>query len=529
MRRIFILFALSFVTLESAIAAQYDTLFKQHEFIDIGNVRAPHSLHGNMWLDTSYVGIDFPKGSNRHTASLGALWMSGYVGIATLRTSAMTYGAQGTDYWPGPVNGIAATPQQLYDSSKKWARIWKINQTEINSFLATATHTVANTPASILEWPAKGNPYAKGNAGAALKIDLDLAPFVDVNADGQYDPLAGDYPRMKGSQMLWWIINDAGPTHTVTNGTALKVETKVCAYAYKLGTTADNIIFYEYTVTNRSTATYTNFRLGMMADFDLGFAFDDMAGFDSSRRLGVIYNHQPGSGTGTPQMAALAIMELPGDAYNAYSPAGSFVSYSNSNSSPAGDPQTAVEYDRFLRSQYRNGSTWRFGGSYIPHNETFGCDSNAMNDMRFVLASGNLSLAPSETKKYGFAVMLADSTGECPAMSFDKIHNETDTAYKLYWNPVNGTPVGGTTGILGVQRTQLRMFPNPAHNLLYIEANSKDPGNVRIYDATGRCLEAGQTQSSNRYTIDVSKLPAGIYTIRFQSNSGSESGIFVKE
>ncbi len=58
--------------------------------------------------------------------------------------------------------------------------------------------SAANTPIPILEWPANGNPFAKGAGGVALVVNHDLAPFVDVNGDGKYNPLLGDYPAMKG-------------------------------------------------------------------------------------------------------------------------------------------------------------------------------------------------------------------------------------------------------------------------------------------------------------------------------------------
>lgn len=519
----------SLVGLSTVATAQNYPLFYSAEDIDIANIRAPHLVHGDMWHDSSYSkGVEFPKGGGKTIGLVSAIWMGGYTATSALRTAAVTYRADGSDYWPGPVNFSASTTQKLYDSSRSWAKIWKINRSEINTFLALSTHTASNTPTAILEWPAKGNPYAKGAGGASLNIPLDMAPFVDVNSDGQYNPLAGDYPSMKGSQMLWWVINDAGPTHTVSATGSFKMEIKISAYAYKLGTLADNIIFYEYDVTNRSTETYSQFRMGVMADFDIGLAFDDFVGIDSNRRLGYTYNLNPNDTTTSPPAGGIAIMELPGDSYQSYALAGSFVGYHNSPTSPAGDPSSAVEYDRMLRSQFRTGITGIFTGKYLPPYEEYSCDSpRTPDDVRFVIASNDITFGPGQSKKFAFAMVAADSTGNCRDRSFNVLHKTTDTAYKLYWNPI--IPPAGTTGVATIQRTSLNMYPNPATDRLFVKTSGQSIGDLTVYDAMGRTVATPQTHTTSGFELNTSQLSPGVYTIRHQSNLGVSTGIFVKQ
>lgn len=52
----------------------------------------------------------------------------------------------------------------------------------------------------IANWPAHGD-VSKGQA-------YYLAPFVDNNNDGDYNPLDGDYPKIKGQQAIYYIYND---------------------------------------------------------------------------------------------------------------------------------------------------------------------------------------------------------------------------------------------------------------------------------------------------------------------------------
>src|SRR5690606_24091666 len=131
-----------------------------------------------------------------------------------LHLAAQTYRNQGNDYWPGPLdvfnNASSDTIQAM-----RWAQIWKVNRTTIDSFLKITNHTIANTPKNILEWPGRSNPNAKTPTNTSLTIpNRPMAPFIDVNNDNIYNALDGDYPDIKGEQMLWWIINDNSAPHT---------------------------------------------------------------------------------------------------------------------------------------------------------------------------------------------------------------------------------------------------------------------------------------------------------------------------
>jgi hypothetical protein len=130
-----------------------------------------------------------------------------------------------------------------YTTSQSWAKIWKVTDTDIQQFQASAIHTMGNTPLSILAWPGKGNTYTTDNNGLPLTVNEDMAPFVDINGNGIYEPLLGEYPDIKGDEALWWIWSDNGPTHTETNGRPLDVEVHAMAYGYNRGTLINNVIY----------------------------------------------------------------------------------------------------------------------------------------------------------------------------------------------------------------------------------------------------------------------------------------------
>ncbi len=215
------------------------------------------------------------------------------------------------DYWPGPLD---ASGSLSYTTSQNWAKIWKVNRSDIQYFQGLSTHTTANTPQAILTWPAKGNVNAQGNGGVSLTVTDDMAPFVDLNGNGIYEPLLGEYPDVKGDQALWWVFSDNGPAHTQTNGTPLGVEVHAMAYGYRRGTLIDNVIYYEYTIVNRSPNTYTDFRIAQWNMAQLGGDYNffsgsynaelvNYIGFDSTWRMGITYsaiNDDGESGGGHP-------------------------------------------------------------------------------------------------------------------------------------------------------------------------------------------------------------------------------------
>jgi hypothetical protein len=276
-------YLLASALLLGSTAAKAQATFNTAEVIDINNIRTTTLLHGDLWFDPrngTEPLCEFPKNSGKHIMNRGAIWMAGYDKGNTLHVSAQTYRQSGNDYWPGPLNALGnSTMATITD----WAKIWKINKTDVMTFLATPNRNTGNIPTPILEWPAKGNPYAKGNAGVQLTINAPMAPFIDVNKDGTYNPIDGDYPDMQGDQMLWWVFNDNGPTHnhSTNGGVPMQMEVHCKAFAYARNTQIDNAIFYEYDIMNKSLNEYRDFRTGIFADVDLGdfgYLFPEDAG-----------------------------------------------------------------------------------------------------------------------------------------------------------------------------------------------------------------------------------------------------------
>lgn len=204
-----------------------------------------------------------------------APWMGGWAENGDLHLSVHTFPANNTDYKVGLSGGAA----------EDFNRAWKISRLEINALrrdFKTDNTLDQLVPFDLLTWPAKGNPHLKQNldfSPLTTNPDLFPAPFVDANGDGVYNVYDGDYPKIKGDEMAWFVLNDNTP-HATPMGLPLNVDLFVSAYRYDCqpeGLLSD-AIFLDFEMVNRSDNDYSEVYFGLYNDFDLGCYADDYVG-----------------------------------------------------------------------------------------------------------------------------------------------------------------------------------------------------------------------------------------------------------
>jgi len=211
--------------------------------------------------------------------------------------------------------------------------------------------------AAIFDWPAKGNGFARGNEGVPLMVHGDAAPFVDVDSNGIYNPAVGDYPKIKGDQMLWYVYNDKGGIHTETGGRAIGVEIQISAYGYNCP--ADDILFntllIDYKIIYRGTSPLYDVYIGKWIDFDLGCYANDYVGCDSPSNTFYAYNGtaidfdctSSGYGNNPPiQTVTFLNQELTG------------FTYYNNDFTVVGNPENAVQYYNYLSGFWKDNSAF---------------------------------------------------------------------------------------------------------------------------------------------------------------------------
>ena len=280
MKRIFTL-ALLFPILTLAQSPIYDNL-------DVNNINARFYSAGMLFSDTSQSvsSYEYPKGSGYTTIYAGGLWMGGIDVSGQLHLAGQMFG-QGKDYYPGPVSN----PSVYNASHIEYNYVWKVTKAEIDEFILW--YDCGQTPGCnqnssyvipdvIINWPGTGENW---NGQSQY-----IAPFIDVNQNGIYNPLDGDYPCIKGDMALFTVFNDDG-VHTETGGERLKMEIRALHYGYNSSDSAlANTVFSEYTVINYAATTYSEFYIGMWEDMDIGCSEDDYVGCDVERNLAYTFN-----------------------------------------------------------------------------------------------------------------------------------------------------------------------------------------------------------------------------------------------
>ncbi|HNI45739.1 MAG TPA: hypothetical protein PK230_13640, partial [Chitinophagales bacterium] len=235
----------------------------------INNVRTRLLTGGDLWWDpvasdAKYEVPKVPVGSglpSLHSIYAGALWIGGIDGATgALKVAAQTYRQTGNDFFPGPLD---ANGQTTAETCNDYDRFWTVYGTEIADFVSRYENglisSASQVPTNIMSWPAKNNPYFGDYNTFDLPANKNLAPFWDRTGDGVYDPLDGDYPVILdckpsyADQMIWWVFNDRGNSHTETGGEAIGLEVGALAFGFQTNDEVNNMTFYKYQIVNKSS------------------------------------------------------------------------------------------------------------------------------------------------------------------------------------------------------------------------------------------------------------------------------------
>ena len=386
---------------------------------DANNVNA--TIIGDGTCYTRFIDIYFPDdcpiwevpaGSGKSTIFQHALWFGGLDTDDSLHLAAFRFGQTGIDYWTGPLRTTDASASLM--DMLKYYRVWNLTRAEINDFIAHHSDPGYETPDDILTWPAHGDGDLAAN----------LAPFIDVDDDGHYNPENGDYPDIKGDQCLFFIFNDSYAEHTESRGGKLGLEVHAMVYAYDniKDEALYNTVFVNYQFFNRSANDYHDVYLGLWTDWDIGYMADDYVGCDVQRGACFAYNATPIDGHGEPEaygdnppVQVLTILAGPymdadgrdnpayaGDcealfsgsypndkyAYNGFNFGNGIADderlgmtgflYHNNNSSVNGDPLVAEDYYHFLRGHWRNNTPMLYGGDGYANGNVVGPECKFM-------------------------------------------------------------------------------------------------------------------------------------------------------
>lgn len=411
------------------------------------NVNVQLNTTGNIWWDgLGESGYEFPAGSGKHLLFSGGLWMGGQDAGGNLKLAAQTYGSSAGefDFYPGPIDPVTGSTTDM--NCARWDQFFTANQSDIQTFLLDFNDNgqIDNPiPLSIRSWPAQGNPFFEAIHNFSLP-NKSLAPFVDQDGDGNYEPSEGDYPKIKGTHAVWWVYNDVGNIHSQSGGIPLGMEVQAMSYAYAGGNDLiRNATFYDFKIIYYGVESLNDYYTSFWVDPDIGCPNDDYIGCHPASNLAYAYNGSSfdqtcgeviGYNIDIPMVGVKVLKNTITDdgmmsSFNYYLNGGAFPT------PPAGttDPNLTIEYYRYMQGLWIDGAPFTQGGNGRGGNTIypFVFDNSLINgtpwtectanlpqgDRRFLMNFGPITLSPGQIQELSFAVVTkTDAIYPCPAV-----------------------------------------------------------------------------------------------------------------
>lgn len=526
------------ILLAFLLAAQFavaqNCLTPTATYTDTWNNITPTFYHGGGVELTGYKNAE----SISLTTVVKGIWL-GTMYEGDLRVAISDYSispaVNESDFWPGPVNPPTSNEYDA-ETCADFDRFFRVNYNEVTAHqLDYFVDGVINESPHphILGWPGRGNPNFLDIHGWELP-DTDLAPFFDYDNDGNYEPLDGDYPLIKGSWNLWRIINDAGNIHTASDGDNMRAEIKILLYGQLSSETLADTYFSEIEVKNGGSSVWEDFHFGMWRS-NLGGELSRQGGIgcvpdEKYSYLFVAEDDMPDNDIYVPFFEITQIMpaqtEMQTDNFSYFT---YFINPAQGNPPPTmTDPTTVLEYHNYLTGKWRDGTPLTYGGNgyggETQTNYAYSGDWAGTEDWIFcndpftdekiyrtVMSSSFGDMLPGQKKTitYAHTVKQTDNVG-CDFDLTDIVNNIENE-----WQ--NGPVISNTDH--PSPNKNITVFPNPFGSELTITSETQSLESVEIYDTAGKSVFTKKPET-HQTTINPD-LPKGLYFLKIETKEGA--------
>jgi hypothetical protein len=509
------------------------------ETIDGNSVSGVVTDEGYFFNDfqNSTNGYKVPAGTGAGTIYAAGIWAGGLDVNGQLHLTAPNSTLPG--WRSGPIADNSSYGTISYQTTYSTS-IWKVTKQQVDDHIAQYQQGGYTPVAAISDWP--------GNGDVSMGVADQLAPFVDLDADGVYEPLDGDYPNFPGDQVVYVIQNDESYLPQPQN---LGVELHLMFYQFNDNGYLNETTFLNVRVFNRSTTNYYDFKLSIFADFDIGNPTDDYFGSSVTNNMMYAYNgdnyDEPVGGTigYEDNPPCQGIMSLNHTLFAANN-------FHSSAAFPMAPPTTNLEYWHFMNGLWADGSPIFYGGNgynagvtttptkfiYPGESDPLGLatwGSIIHGDWGEYNANGGSPNFPSDRRG-----LMSISSGDflvattiCADFVF--LFNDTDVdthdnvqnvlniadAVQILYDSNSDFPCGYfTASTLELEPLEFNVFPNPSSGAFTLQLiNGFEPVIVQVRDLTGRLLYSKMTQTETTHLqLDV---PAGVYQLVVQSAHNS--------
>ena len=156
-----------------------------------------HLFHNLLNNTPAY---EVPADSGNHLISMASAWFMGKNENDQIKAS-INYEIYYpyTAHFNGPYSATDSYLSADYLTKYKNNQ-WRCTKEEVIFHIDNHTHPNYTIPDNIANWP--------GNGDTTLGVAFQLAPFVDINDNGVYEPELGEYPCFKGDEAIYTILND---------------------------------------------------------------------------------------------------------------------------------------------------------------------------------------------------------------------------------------------------------------------------------------------------------------------------------
>ncbi len=492
------------------------------------------------------------------------LWVAGLDPLGNLKMAAQTYSTLNgdNDFWTGPLDPATGTTNAANCSD--WDQQFTVTRSDIEIFLTDFIDGNVDQPIppSVLYWPARGNNNFFDQYGFELpNTSQGLAPFLDQNENGAYEPELGDYPFIKGAdKAVWRVINDAGGVHTESNSNAMNAEIQIMAYAYDVPNNAvNNSIFYDLKFINRGIERLDQMTMSLWTDHNIGnCGLRQFSGCVPNEDIAFFYSNLTLSGDcvcnnivldnciypivavkllQTPYAAMIfdengELIPAPSGIFPdtlAESGLSSFIYYNNGSVGmpPPNtiDPQTAQEYYQYMNAKYRDGSPVIYNGEEVKYmssgnpanfDEWSFCNGEdyIVSDYRSLMNMSGFILDPGAVSNVSFVVSVnQDINTPCP--DTDVLVDYMDDV-KNFWEESRLVGINEPVS----NSSKIKAFPNPmlAQTTFSLEEPNENIQYIQLINTMGQIVFSSNNINQQQISISRNDLEHGVYFYKIKTS-----------